>query len=305
MKKIALLIALDVVVLISIIHVSYAQSPTLTITGFTADGSSMLSVNGGYVLNVNGDPTTNHVLQFQTDSVASETLVSQPIGLYLATSTVDITTLTNYYNARTMPTEYRSYLLSALDGHTEPFAYITTDESNNLQLHDAAQYDIAGDHNIGMVIPDDYPQGTYTVKGTIQDSVENTAPVTFTLIVAGTCDINVNSNLAFGNLNPAETSSDQKITLTNDGTTAETSLMISGNDWSDSAGHTFEVGQTHWALSQISSYETGDNALLSESVPLGKTLLAGESQDVHFMLKIPGGQFPAAYTQQITFTSGC
>ena len=74
--------------------------------------------------------------------------------------------------------------MGALDGHTHPFAYITTDTNNNLVLHDAAQYD-AGNQNIGMVIPDNYPLGTYTINGTAKDAAGNETPITLKLIVAG------------------------------------------------------------------------------------------------------------------------
>ncbi len=57
-----------------------------------------------------------------------------------------------------------------MDGVTKPFAYITTDGSNNLVLHDAAQYDLEGDLAVGMVIPDDYPLGTYIVNGSAKDA---------------------------------------------------------------------------------------------------------------------------------------
>ena len=80
---------------------------------------------------------------------------------------------------------YRAYLISALDGVTKPFAYITTDGSNNLVLHDAAQYDLEGDLAVGMVIPDDYPLGTYIVNGSAKDIAGNATPVTLKLIVTG------------------------------------------------------------------------------------------------------------------------
>ena len=104
---------------------------------------------------------------------------------------MDIPALTAYYMARIpdgSPAEflaYRAYLISALDGVTKPFAYITTDSSNNLVLHDAAQYDLEGDLAVGMVIPDDYPLGTYIVNGSAKDIAGNATPVTLKLIVTG------------------------------------------------------------------------------------------------------------------------
>jgi hypothetical protein len=160
-------------------------APTLNITGFTDNGTTSLSgsVATGYTLNTNNVVIANHVLQFSTDSNSTEAL-NGLVGLYLDPSSVDVAGLTSYYNKQIADSSYLTYLLGALDGHTHPFAYITTDTNNKLVLHDAAQYD-AGNQNIGMVIPDNYPLGTYTINGTAKDTADNKTPITLKLIVAG------------------------------------------------------------------------------------------------------------------------
>ena len=128
------------------------------------DGTTPLAgtLTGGYTLPTLNVPANNHELHFAAGSNSSEPLDGK-VGLYLDPTGMDIPALTAYYMARIpdgSPAEflaYRAYLISALDGVTKPFAYITTDGSNNLVLHDAAQYDLEGDLAVGMVIPDDYP----------------------------------------------------------------------------------------------------------------------------------------------------
>ena len=166
-------------------------APVLTIAGFTADGNSMAVVGGGgYILPTTNVGTINHEVQFEAVSSSSEPLAGLT-GLYLDPTSVDVAGLTAYYTARIpdgSPAEalaYRAYLIAALDGVTHPFAYVTTDGSNKLVLHDAAQYDLAGNLTVGMIVPDDYPLGTYPVQGTAKDAGGNGAAVSLSLIVTG------------------------------------------------------------------------------------------------------------------------
>ena len=168
------------------VTVADTTAPTLTITGASADGNGMGGdLATGYILTTHNfqEDAKSHVLAFSATSTASEALAGLT-GLYIDTVGLDTAGLTAYYNTRPLPDAYRAYLISALDGATKPFAYITTDSSNNLVLHDAAQYD-AGNHDIGMVIPDNYPLGTYKVKGTAKDAAGNPVDIVLILIVAG------------------------------------------------------------------------------------------------------------------------
>jgi hypothetical protein len=166
-------------------------APTLTITGATADREGMDgSLESGYILETTNVGTINHEIQFAAVSSSSEPLAGLT-GLYLNPASVDVPGLTAYYMARipdgspAAALAYRAYLIAALDGVTHPFAYITTDGSNNLVLHDAAQYDLAGNLTVGMIVPDNYPLGTYPVQGTARDAAGNGRPVSLSLIVTG------------------------------------------------------------------------------------------------------------------------
>ncbi len=176
---------------LSLIVTGDRTAPVLTIAGFTADGNSMaVGGGGGYILPTTNVGTINHEVQFEAGSTSSEPLAGLT-GLYLNPAGVDVAGLTAYYMARIpdgSPAEalaYRAYLIAALDGVTHPFAYITTDGSNKLVLHDAAQYDLAGNLTVGMIVPDDYPLGTYPVQGTARDAGGNGAAVSLSLIVTG------------------------------------------------------------------------------------------------------------------------
>ena len=90
--------------------------------------------------------------------------------------------LVAYYEARGVPEPYLTYLKSAAAG-TEPFVFLKAD-GTALSLIDAAKYDADGTDN-PMAVPDDFPLGTYTVSGTVEDEAGNTTVVTFKLIVSG------------------------------------------------------------------------------------------------------------------------
>jgi hypothetical protein len=171
--------------------------------------------------------------------------------------------------------------------------------------------DFSGTYNTSSDLAHTYANGQYNItvllcheRCTGAEGGEATETVSIT-VVPPTCGITATPLSSFGSLNPSDISPDQPTTLTNSGTVSTTSLTISGIDWSDGAGHTIPVGNTHWALSEITTYETGDNVLLSTPAPLGINLASGASQNVHFRVQIPDGQFPNPYTQDITFTSGC
>ena len=87
-----------------------------------------------------------------------------------------------YYDAHTMPAAFKDYLKSAVDG-TNPFAYIKgTGTNTHVSLVDAVQHYVFG-IDISMVIPDDFPTGTYVFQGMIRDLSGNENPVTLKLII--------------------------------------------------------------------------------------------------------------------------
>jgi parallel beta-helix repeat protein len=158
------------------------DAPALTVTGFTADGTVSMAgnLNDGYTLETTNDPSVNHTIQFTAGSVATEDLQTEVVGLFLQPATGQTTELQTYYADK--PADYQTYLNNAAAG-TEPFAFIKTG-GTAIQLLDGAQYSLAS-QEVDMVVPDDFPLGTYTVSGVITDLAGNETTVTFILIVDG------------------------------------------------------------------------------------------------------------------------
>jgi hypothetical protein len=172
--------------------------PVVSGIGFTSQvGSNPISilpgsVAGGFYLKTDGNSATNFRLQYVAGASANEPLKSEYDGLYLTPSAPTTTALTAYYQARfpdwaTNP--YYQYLVAALDGVTRPFAYIKTDGvDGNLQLVDAAQHDILA-NDAPMTIPGDFPEGPYTVSGSIHDLAGNATSQTYTVIIDHTAPV--------------------------------------------------------------------------------------------------------------------
>ncbi len=165
-------------------------SPIVTISSATADGVTMGGdLATGYVLITENDPAVNHLLQIVASS--DEPLADSYFGLYLTGATPEqIAALEAYYADKSEP--YKTYLLGALDG-TKPFVYI---EGSSLTLVDAAQHDLDG-NNVPMVVPDDFPVGTYTVQGVVTDEAGNETAVILKLIVVRTLAV-TDADLFYG-----------------------------------------------------------------------------------------------------------
>jgi len=154
-------------------------SPVVNITSATANGLAMDgTLEDGYELVTTNDPDVNHLLQINATS--NEPLEDIYFGLYLTDTTPEqIAALEAYYAGKSEP--YKAYLLDALDG-VNPFVYF---DGGSLTLVDAAQYDL-DDTVVAMVVPDDFPEGTYTVQGLVKDAAGNETTVTLKLIVLRT-----------------------------------------------------------------------------------------------------------------------
>ena len=160
------------------VTITDGTAPTLTVTGFTVDGVAMTGdTESGYTLSVSGG-SGSHALAFSAGSGVSEALNPEVIGLMLVPTEGQTAVLQSYYS--TKPVGWQEYLNAAAAG-TRPFAYIATD-GTPIRLLDGAQYTLASTRT-DMIVPDDFPAGTYTVSGTIEDLNGNTAIVTFTLVV--------------------------------------------------------------------------------------------------------------------------
>ena len=102
-----------------------------------------------YILPTTNDPDINHSLQIV--ATANEPLQDTYFGLHLTgASPEQIAALEAYYAMKSEP--YQTYLLGALDG-TNPFVYI---DGGSLTLVDAAQHDLPPNHDVPMVVPDDF-----------------------------------------------------------------------------------------------------------------------------------------------------
>ncbi len=156
----------------------------LYITGATADGDEMEgSVWDGFELVTTGDPDVDHLIDFAEGSDTDEPLADEYFGLYLSDSTVSAEDLKAYYDDRGVPSPFLEYLKAAVDG-TNPFVYIKGDPEFDfgLSLVDAAKHDLVPE-DVPMTVPDDYPEGTYTVSGFVVDTAGNETEVTLILIV--------------------------------------------------------------------------------------------------------------------------
>ncbi len=157
----------------------FTFGPLLDITGATADGSAMSGdLASGYILDTTNDPAIDHLIQFAAGTSANETLKSEYFGLKLVDSTVSAADLKAYYLARGVPSDFLAYLDDAADG-IKPFVYIN---GATVTLVDAAKHDLIFT-DVDMTVPDDFPLGTYTVQGQIQDLAGNPTTVTLKLVV--------------------------------------------------------------------------------------------------------------------------
>ena len=154
--------------------------PTLTITGFTANGNTMSgSVSGGFILNTDNNANTHYQVQFAPGSVAGEDLKTEIAGLYLTPTVEQTNKLIAYYS--TKPAPYLDYLNGAAAG-SQPFAYIKTG-GTNIKILDGAQYTLNNHTETDMIVPGDYPAGIYTVTGKIHDILDNETIVTYNLVI--------------------------------------------------------------------------------------------------------------------------
>ena len=160
--------------------------PILYITGATADGDPMAGELGsGFILGTTKDPSieAEHLIQLADGSNTDELLADEYFGLTLvaAETTVSAADLITYYENRGLPSEYLTYLTGAANG-TNPFVFIKGHPDLSVTLVDGAKH-VVGENDADMTVPDDFPLGTYTVRGQVEDVFGNPTTVTFKLIV--------------------------------------------------------------------------------------------------------------------------
>lgn len=137
----------------------------------TADGTVLPEGCGGYVLYTDGGAAPNYLIDFS--GTTSDVAIDEPLGLYLVDVKVqDPASLQQYYITRGVPEPYLSYLINAADvgdvinpDPQMPFAYIHAPDTGGgpypVSLYDGAHYFMGT--TSPMIIPGDYPCGTYTV----------------------------------------------------------------------------------------------------------------------------------------------
>ena len=174
----------------------FTAAPVLDSVGFEYSTSTTNGVNwssftalsmtgdGKYILNIDGSSGTLYQIRFNGSTVLSgHPLTPEVAALNLNSSTVSDKDLIEYYILSTKTGDYLDYLIDAVQG-TKPFAYIKGNDSTP-DLLDAAQYNLSNQKTeIGMIIPGDYPDGEFIVKGDLTNGYGNIS-VEFTLIISG------------------------------------------------------------------------------------------------------------------------
>lgn len=148
--------------------------------GFTANGVELLEGCGGYVLETDGDAATNYFVDFKEGAV-SDSAIDPAAGLFLVDiKAQDPASLEQYYTERGVPEPYLSYLIQAANSEAA-FANIYAPDTEGLypvSLLDGAQSELGTPPIPPMVIPGDYPCGTYTVAS-------EDGSIAFTLTIVG------------------------------------------------------------------------------------------------------------------------
>jgi cysteine-rich repeat protein len=121
------------------------------------------------LLITDGNPANDFVFGFDEGVELSEPLTGV-FELFLTESTPDASSLKDYYTTRGVPEPFLTYLKDAVDGN-EPFALIKADGTIDVELLDAAKYNLVP-QEVGMTVPGDYPEGFYTVEGDLNGGAD-------------------------------------------------------------------------------------------------------------------------------------
>jgi hypothetical protein len=192
------------------LSITGCQAGLTTTIGTPPSSYSDLSgdVSSGYTLIANNVATNEYWLKFKSGTATNSFLTSDSMyPMYLVSATVSAPELQAYYAARGIPSNYLDYLNAAAEG-TEPFVYIGGDITSpstlttTTCLYDGARYVIGG-NKVPMAVPGDFPEGTYTVQGTITDVLGNNLQVTLTLNVARSSYTITANTGAHGSISPS------------------------------------------------------------------------------------------------------
>ena len=281
---------------ILLVSVALAVAPTLSNIAFTADDETTIvsldEVGDGYALYTDGNAGTDYEIQFD-GTTSSEDLDDELFPLYLIDTTVLKADLKQYYDEKYEP--WRSYLKDAVDG-LNPFAYIDG-TTTNPKLVDAARNDLA-DLKMGMVVPGDYPHGTYIVQGNIE-SGDDPTEITLKLIIAdsdseqqASVEIGVDvvveigpTSLNFGIVVPSEGAKEgPQITL--DASQSNVATQVEAQVTENALFEGIELDNGGWTAI--------DGAVIG--------LAVGETKNIDTRITIPIGTAPGIETGTIVYT---
>ena len=178
MKK--LLIACIAVAMVVLV-VKVAGAVEFFDLGFTANGAPLLQDGDSFTLSTNGEPDIDYELDFDLVTVTDTEFYRE--GLFIETTESTRTTLKDYYETKALPEEWLTYYKNAVDG-VVPFAFLQTGAVNSDGMYSISLLDGAYQSLffsfflVPMVIPGDYPCGTYTM-------ITEDESVAFTLQIQG------------------------------------------------------------------------------------------------------------------------
>jgi hypothetical protein len=141
------------------------------------------------------------------------------------------------------------------------------------------------------------------------DPIELGASVTVTEYSSVTITDTTPAGLDFGDLadgavkQPEDASPAASITISaGSENNIDVNIELSGMDFSDGLGHSFDISNAYWNDADDSGTAT---ALLETGTDTDTiaTLSAGESADIYHWLSIPDGQYAGSYSSTFTYSS--
>ena len=153
----------------------------------------------------------------------------------------------------------------------------------------------------------------YNASQSIYNSISTANAITAMVDVQGTCYIALSTNtISFGSIvSSANVPTNVLVTDTDNGGNVASTLMVEGNDWTQTANShtTFGVSNTLWDATSQGSY-TGTaltNSLVTTGISIAapNTVTTTTSNSIYFGLNIPGGTPAGTYSQDITIENSC
>ena len=153
----------------------------------------------------------------------------------------------------------------------------------------------------------------YNASQSIYNSISTANAITAMVDVQGTCYITLSTNtISFGSIvSSANVPTNVLVTDTDNGGNAASTLLVGGNDWTQTASPhtTFGVSNTLWDATSQGSYAGTalSNSLVTTGISIAapNTVTTTTSNSIYFGLNIPGGTPAGTYSQDITIENSC